>query len=474
MTYHQSYLQRELLATTITSLAMDDYGGGYKTKPSALLNSVFMSTARTAARMLVAVASNVKAEPAEKWKVSDHLRFMLMLLTWLTLWILRILMDHLPVPIAPSPPYSLDAFPTVGSSFDFLASSSAPSVDVVSPASSSSSSSSFCVPSLRSTSSVSSSLELVSSERGMNRPSDVNALRRALSHIFAVLNEIPAKSTKYQFAMGMVDKIMDENARAGQVELLQINRAALASAFARTSNLLYCSLQSGEAADGGGAWSTRIIRAIPLGSSLASYFKTVGLCLSAILPLEGLSAAKSRLQRGQQAAAGGGKVGDEDCVDVVAEKHAQELLWITSKLKGYGAMDEALVQWSFATGLASLSIAANPRVQGFMVKITAILFKELIQGGAFEVSRQVKLRMLVLWLPLFCYAGNGVAYPILLGREKAEMERVLDEVISSLPITDQEIILTHWLHEFATSTSDWPNLQASYDRWCQFSRKLVI
>ena len=142
------------------------------------------------------------------------------------------------------------------------------------------------------------------------------------------------------------------------------------------------------------------------------------------------------------------------------------------KLRGCGAGDEALMQWSFASGLAAFSLTANPRVQGSIVKISAILVEELSRVD-FEVPRQVKFRLIGLWLPLFCFAGNGLAFPFLTGYEKAETERALDRVISTLPATDQEVILTNWLQDFTISASDWPNLQVSYDRWCRSTRKLA-
>lgn len=90
-----------------------------------------------------------------------------------------------------------------------------------------------------------------------------------------------------------------------------------------------------------------------------------------------------------------------------------------------------------------------------------------------EVPRQVKFNILVLWLPLFCYADNGLSYPVLTGFEKVEMEKTMDELISSLPTIDQEVILTNWLQDFTTTSSDWPNLQKSYDLWCQSTREFV-
>ncbi|GMJ12995.1 hypothetical protein HRI_004968700 [Hibiscus trionum] len=81
-------------------------------RPSSLLNSIFMSTVNMAAKILVSAASSSKAENREKWKLADHLRFMVMLLTWLMLWALRFLMDLFPCSLSSSPDYLLG-----GSSF---------------------------------------------------------------------------------------------------------------------------------------------------------------------------------------------------------------------------------------------------------------------------------------------------------------------------------------------------------------------
>lgn len=89
------------------------------------------------------------------------------------------------------------------------------------------------------------------------------------------------------------------------------------------------------------------------------------------------------------------------------------------------------------------------------------------------ISSQIKFRILLFWLPLFCHASNGLAYPVLSRFEKMEVERAIDEALSTLPAADQEVILTNWLQDFTIAASDWPNLQYSYDRWCQSSRKVV-
>lgn len=107
-----------------------------------------------------------------------------------------------------------------------------------------------------------------------------------------------------------------------------------------------------------------------------------------------------------------------------------------------------------------------------LLYIIAILFGEMKQINM-EVPRQVKYGMLALWLPVFCYAENGVSRPVMTSYERAEMERTMDEIISTLPTVDQEVILMNWFQDFTVSSSDWPNLQVSYDNWCQSTRRLI-
>uniref|UniRef100_A0A803MNW0 BTB/POZ domain-containing protein n=1 Tax=Chenopodium quinoa TaxID=63459 RepID=A0A803MNW0_CHEQI len=166
-------------------------------------------------------------------------------------------------------------------------------------------------------------------------------------------------------------------------------------------------------------------------------------------------------------------VGSDQSVEVVgAEKLAQELLWIIHKLRACFAVDEALVQWSLASNLASLSLNANPRVQALLIKISASLLGDIARAE-FKVHTQVQYRLLVLWLPLFCYACSGLRYPVLSSSEKIDVERTMERMIASLSATEQEVVLRNWLQDFAICSSDWPNLRPSYDRWCQSSRQLV-
>lgn len=187
-------------------------------------------------------------------------------------------------------------------------------------------------------------------------------LIKLMAQIFAILNEMPASSGKYQFAMAMAEKIMEENARGGQIELLEVNRTALANGFARTSSLLYESLNQTrrlEERRNAKPWPSRIVGYLPFGSYVTPYLKFVDLAVTAVGAIVPKGGARSVY--GQM---------PEYAGDVAAEKLAQELLWMTHKLREYGAVDEAILQWSFAGGLASASFACNPRVQCCFVKLS--------------------------------------------------------------------------------------------------------
>ncbi|ONK64153.1 uncharacterized protein A4U43_C07F22650 [Asparagus officinalis] len=159
--------------------------------------------------------------------------------------------------------------------------------------------------------------------------------------------------------------------------------------------------------------------------------------------------------------------------ELESEKLAHEVLWIVNKMMMCEIVEEAIVSWGLEDRLAALSLTANARVQGPIVKISAILLQELARGE-WEAPREVKFRILLLWLPVLCYASNGVTRPVLMGLERLEIEVAIEGLILSLPLEDQEAILGNWLKDFAVIDSDWPNLQRCFDCWCRNSRKLLL
>lgn len=93
-----------------------------------------------------------------------------------------------------------------------------------------------------------------------------------------------------------------------------------------------------------------------------------------------------------------------------------------------------------------------------------------------EKQMKINMKILVAWLPLLCRGSNGVDVPVLNLNDKAELEKVLEDMIDLLKQEDeQEQVLSLWLHHFIyCSSSDWPNLHASYARWYNASRKQLL
>ncbi|CAA6655743.1 unnamed protein product [Spirodela intermedia] len=390
-------------------------GGVSVMRPSRLLGSLLISSANAAAKILSAVASSstVAGHDGERWKAMDHLRYMTMITLWVTIWVLRILMDYLPTfgilpsdatrgvvtaeagDISPAPPGALDLHGGFGNS--------------------------------------------------AAGPSSTRAIGRALCHVLSLLNDVPITARKYDFVVSTAERILDDNAFSGDATLQQVNREALYSAFFRTCERLRVSLQaSRDSEEASATWPSRALCRLPLGSLLASYF-------NGLLGL--LSAVAERPQRLPPPPPGRRR----ECLE--SEKLAQELLWIATKMRACGALDGAVVRWSRATRLAALSLTAHPGAQA--------------PWSRSRPPRDVRFRILALWIPLLCYASNGAGSPVLTGWEKRDMEAILGELIQGLPWDDQELILASWMEDFTFSASDWPDLRSCYDRWCLSSRKLL-
>ncbi|KAF3960911.1 hypothetical protein CMV_014415 [Castanea mollissima] len=290
-------------------------------------------------------------------------------------------------------------------------------------------------------------------------------LLRILPSFFpSLLNPIPQNPTTKKadnnyVPAGDSEKLIDENNREGSQALREVNRTVLSLAFDRTLTQLEAAVveqggQEDRAGDGGSGSG-------PVEYKLSQVLKAV-----------------RRFGTGKKSPAGMNRL--EACS---AEKLAAELLWLAQKLVSCGCVEEAVSKWAVASNLAWLGLWAEPRLQGSLVKISAFLFKQSKDLGLYEIEeskkeqqRQTKKKMLLSWLPLLCRASNGTDVPILSLSERVELERVLEESIEMLEQEEeQEQVLSLWLDHFThCPSSDWPNLHASYTRWCNASRKLLV
>ncbi|MED6108737.1 hypothetical protein PIB30_026823 [Stylosanthes scabra] len=278
---------------------------------------------------------------------------------------------------------------------------------------------------------------------------------RALSQLLISVNDIPVSSRKYDVVRSLAERIIDDNHSDGVPPLREVNRVVLSAAFERALRHLEAAVA--EIADGDMDSDFHRMRKV------LKAVKTVGMRIA-----------------GAGSVAGSGESGN--LVGIPVEKLAAEVLWMGQKLAACGFPEEAVWRWAAARNLGLLALTADPRLQCSLVKLTAFLLKEAkdmgqdeIDEGKVKVYVQVKFRLLQSWLPLLCRATNGTDAPVLSVSERTELERALEYMIERLEAEQQEHILSLWLHHFTHSpSSDWPNLQNCFARWCTASRKQLL
>ncbi|GLT26060.1 hypothetical protein SLA2020_011470 [Shorea laevis] len=289
-----------------------------------------------------------------------------------------------------------------------------------------------------------------------------SGIARALSQLLSIVNELPVSSRKYEVVRGLAERIIEENERENVEALREVNRNVISAAFSRTLIQLEAAMAE-QGPDGVGH------------DGLDSRPEPVQYQLNRIMK------AFRSVGNGALARIGRGKTGVNRS-RFSAEKLAAELLWLAQKMAACGFVEEAVKRWAAASNMGWLAFSAEPRLQGSLVKVTAFLFKqaknlgvEEDEEGEKEQQRQTKMKLLMSWLPLLCRASTGTDVPVLSMREKADLEKVLEEIIELLGQEEQEQVLSLWLHHFTCcSSSDWPNLHASYARWCSASRKFLV
>ncbi|CAN4110563.1 unnamed protein product [Withania somnifera] len=289
-----------------------------------------------------------------------------------------------------------------------------------------------------------------------------SGISRALTQVLSIVNDIPVSSRKYEVVRSLAERLIEENLLEGNEALREVNCAALSAAFTRTISQLEAAMVE---EDGGGVGGV-------LGRDGCDYIGKLSRGLRAIRYYGGVV-----WQRGR----GSNQMSQIGCS---AEKLAAELLWLAQKMAACGCVDEAVYMWASASHVACLSLSAEPRLQGSLIKVSAFLLKQSREIGedvedeesTKEHLRRTNMNMLMSWLPLLCRASNGTDTPVLSISERAELERTLEQIIGTLEQEEeQEKVLSLWLHHFTYSpSSDWPNLHDCYTRWCTASRKLLL
>ncbi|RZC89535.1 hypothetical protein C5167_027077 [Papaver somniferum] len=297
---------------------------------------------------------------------------------------------------------------------------------------------------------------------------DSTSVCRALTQILSIINEIPVSSRKYELLRSLAEKLIEDNLKVGSGVLRDINCTVLSSAFAKT-------LQQLESA---------VLEEVKETTLIESSEHRLGRILHTIWSYSERAWAWL-----------GEKAGVPKPDAWTAEKFAAELLWLARKMSTCGNVDVAVSSWGSASRLAWLSISAEPRVQGSLVKISAFLLKEARKMGQTDEMEQYqnndnedvtkmirkqdeqsekKMKLLMSWLPFLCRASKGIDAPVLSTSDRVEVEKAIEDLISTFRKDQQEKVLALWLHHFTSCPlSDWPNLQPCYNSWLDASRKQI-
>ncbi|MBA0586552.1 hypothetical protein Gorai_017290 [Gossypium raimondii] len=179
-----------------------------------------------------------------------------------------------------------------------------------------------------------------------------SGIARALSQVLSIVNDIPVSSRKYAIVRSLAEGLIEENRREDAEGLREVNRAVLSSAFSRTLSYLEAAMvelgQDRIGHDGAGPapvqyWVKRALRVV----------RSVG---DGVWAREGSGGVREDVNRSGNS----------------AEKLAAELLWLAQKLVDCGFGEEAVERWASASNLASLSLLAEPRLQGSLVKVSSM------------------------------------------------------------------------------------------------------
>ncbi|CAI9765367.1 unnamed protein product [Fraxinus pennsylvanica] len=297
-----------------------------------------------------------------------------------------------------------------------------------------------------------------------------SGVARALMQLLSIVNDIPVSSRKYELVRSLAEKVIDENLLEGNETLREVNCAALSAAFSRTlSQLEAAVLVKGRSRGGGNSGDVTDEAAEEI--DIYYYKNRFSRFLKAV---KYYGNVVWRYGKSREGVSG---------FESSAEKLAAEVLWLAQKMAACGCSEEAVFKWASASNLASLALSAELRLQGSLVKVSAFLIKQSKDVGKViddknmsEQQRQTKMKLLVSWLPLLCRASNGTDAPVLSIGERAELEKILEEIIETLEQEDeQERVLSLWLHHFTRCpSSDWPNLRGCYTRWLDASRSLLL
>eukprot|EP00268_Persea_americana_P017632 TRINITY_DN1851_c0_g1_i1.p1 TRINITY_DN1851_c0_g1~~TRINITY_DN1851_c0_g1_i1.p1 ORF type:complete len:474 (-),score=64.95 TRINITY_DN1851_c0_g1_i1:588-2009(-) len=155
--------------------------------------------------------------------------------------------------------------------------------------------------------------------------------------------------------------------------------------------------------------------------------------------------------------------------------HGKDLLWLVERMIELRIADTAVREWSEQTAfVADLQRAFQddtwrniaPGLPSLVLRCTGRL-ADAVAAGSILAGRQVRLKLVSVWLPVLIVCREKNVSPIPSGQKQLyqELEETFLRIISTLPMSDAESLLHHCLSFATRNVEDCPHLVSAFNTW---------
>ncbi|XP_068654763.1 BTB/POZ domain-containing protein At3g05675-like [Aristolochia californica] len=155
--------------------------------------------------------------------------------------------------------------------------------------------------------------------------------------------------------------------------------------------------------------------------------------------------------------------------------HGKNLLWLVERMIELKVADTAVKQWSDQTAfVADLQRAFQddawrniaPGLPALVLRCTG-RFADAVATGSLLAARQIRLKLVSVWLPVLIVCREKNVSPIPSGQKQLyqELEETFLRIISTLPMSDAELLLHHCLSFATRNVEDCPHLVSAFNTW---------
>ncbi|XP_077233325.1 BTB/POZ domain-containing protein At3g05675-like [Tasmannia lanceolata] len=155
--------------------------------------------------------------------------------------------------------------------------------------------------------------------------------------------------------------------------------------------------------------------------------------------------------------------------------HGKDLLWLVERMIELRIGDTAVKEWSEQVSFVADLLRAfhddvwrniAPGLPALVLRCTARL-ADAVATGSVLAAREVRLKLVSVWLPVLIVCREKNVSPIPSGQKQLyqELEETFLRIISTLPMSDAELLLHHCLSFATRNVEDCPHLVSAFNTW---------